>query len=61
MAKLGYLDMYDKLRTWQKELREDMDNLRPGIETSSEEALLTLNGVFYLVEAQLVKDADGAN
>ncbi len=57
----GYLEMYDKLRTWQHELQEAMDELRPGIEDSSIEALKTLDGVFYLVEGQLVRDADGVN
>ena len=53
--------MYDKLRTWQHELQEAMDELRPGIEDSSIEALKTLDGVFYLVEGQLVRDAAGGN
>ena len=58
---LGYLDIYDKLRTWQHELQDAIDELRPGIEDSSIEALKALDRVFYLVEGQLVRDADGAN
>ncbi len=58
---LGYLDMYDKLRMWQHELQDAMGELRPGIEDSSIEALKALDGVFYLVEGQLVRDADGGN
>ena len=57
----GYLDVYDTLRTWQKELHDIMDDLRPDMQESSKEALNTLTGVFYLVEGQLIRDADGEN
>lgn len=58
---VGYLDAYDKVRTWHHELHEMMGELRLDLDDSSREALSALSGVMYLVEAQLVSDADGAN
>jgi len=57
----GYLDLYDTLRTWQKELRDLRDNLKPTMEETSKNALETLDGIFYLVQGQLIHDADGTN
>lgn len=57
----GYLDLYDTLRAWQKELCDLRNNLKPTMEETSKSALETLDGVFYLVEGQLIRDADGAN
>jgi len=58
---LGYLDLYDKLRVFQREMNEARENLRPGISSLSINALQSLDGVLYLVEGQLIHDADGAN
>jgi hypothetical protein len=52
MTVRTYLEAYDALRTWQKEMRDfDMT----GWEPRALAAIDTLDGVFYLVEAELVK------
>jgi hypothetical protein len=61
MKPLGYLDVYDKLRQWQQELAVIRENVEGHMTNESRYALATLNGVFYLVEGQLVLDGDGAN
>jgi hypothetical protein len=60
-GRLGYLDVYDRLRTFQRELRDIKGNLRPDMKTLSVLALDTLDGALYLAEGQLMRDADGEN